>query len=83
MPCDMLIAAAAVADYRPEVVASQKMKKDPGSDEGLTPALVRNPDILATLAAPRRPAVQRRLRRRDRDTCSTTPRASSRARTST
>lgn len=51
MPCDILIAAAAVADYRPEAVASQKMKKDPGSDDGLTLRLVRNPDILATLAA--------------------------------
>lgn len=50
MPCDILIAAAAVADYRPEAVASQKMKKDPGSDDGLTLRLVRNPDILATLA---------------------------------
>lgn len=51
MPCDILIAAAAVADYRPEAVASQKMKKDPGSGDGLTLRLVRNPDILATLAA--------------------------------
>ena len=50
MPCDILIAAAAVADYRPEAVASQKMKKDPGSDDGLTLRLVRNPDILATIA---------------------------------
>ncbi len=51
MPCDILSAAAAVADYRPEAVASQKMKKAPGSDDGLTLRLVRNPDILATLAA--------------------------------
>lgn len=51
MPCDLLIAAAAVADYRPEVIAAQKMKKDPGSDDGLTLRMVRNPDILATLAA--------------------------------
>jgi phosphopantothenoylcysteine decarboxylase/phosphopantothenate--cysteine ligase len=51
MPCDVLIAAAAVADYRPEVIASQKMKKDPGSDDGLVLRMVRNPDILATLAA--------------------------------
>lgn len=50
MPCDLLIAAAAVADYRPEVVANQKMKKDPNSDDGLLLRLVRNPDILATLA---------------------------------
>ncbi|TRX74568.1 bifunctional phosphopantothenoylcysteine decarboxylase/phosphopantothenate--cysteine ligase CoaBC [Pseudomonas mangiferae] len=50
MPCDLLIAAAAVADYRPEVVAPHKMKKDPASGEGLLLQLVRNPDILATLA---------------------------------
>lgn len=50
MPCDLLIAAAAVADYRPEVVAEQKMKKDPTSGDGLLLKLVRNPDILATLA---------------------------------
>ncbi len=56
MPCDLLIAAAAVADYRPEVVAEQKMKKDPNSGEGLLLKLVRNPDILATLAGrPDRP----------------------------
>ena len=50
MPCDLLIASAAVADYRPEVVATQKMKKDPSSGEGLLLQLVRNPDILATIA---------------------------------
>lgn len=50
MPCDLLIAAAAVADYRPEVVAPQKLKKDPSSGDGLLLQLVRNPDILATLA---------------------------------
>lgn len=50
MPCDVLIAAAAVADYRPEVVAEHKMKKDPTSGDGLLLQLVRNPDILATLA---------------------------------
>lgn len=51
MPCDILVAAAAVADYRPEVVAPQKLKKDPASGEGLLLQMVRNPDILATLAA--------------------------------
>ena len=50
MPCDLLIASAAVADYRPEVVAAHKLKKDPTSGEGLLLQLVRNPDILATLA---------------------------------
>ncbi len=51
MPCDILIAAAAVADYRPEVVAEQKIKKDPQSGDGMLLRMVRNPDILATLSA--------------------------------
>ena len=50
MPCELLIAAAAVADYRPQVVASHKLKKDPTREDGLLLQLVRNPDILATLA---------------------------------
>ncbi|GGK05241.1 bifunctional phosphopantothenoylcysteine decarboxylase/phosphopantothenate--cysteine ligase CoaBC [Pseudomonas matsuisoli] len=50
MPCDVLIASAAVADYRPEVIAPHKLKKDPTSGDGLLLQLVRNPDILATLA---------------------------------
>jgi phosphopantothenoylcysteine decarboxylase/phosphopantothenate--cysteine ligase len=50
MPADLLIAAAAVADYRPELVATQKLKKDPTTGDGLLLQLVRNPDILATLA---------------------------------
>ncbi|TBU94827.1 bifunctional phosphopantothenoylcysteine decarboxylase/phosphopantothenate--cysteine ligase CoaBC [Stutzerimonas kirkiae] len=56
MPCDLLIAAAAVADYRPEVVAPHKLKKDPANGDGLLLQMVRNPDILATLAGrPDRP----------------------------
>ncbi|MCJ8168213.1 bifunctional phosphopantothenoylcysteine decarboxylase/phosphopantothenate--cysteine ligase CoaBC [Atopomonas sediminilitoris] len=51
LPADVLIAAAAVADYRPEVIADHKLKKDPNSEDGLLLRLVRNPDILATLAA--------------------------------
>ena len=51
MPCELLIAAAAVADYRPQVVASHKLKKDPTREDGLLLQLVRNPDILATLAS--------------------------------
>lgn len=47
-----LVAAAAVADQRPESTAAQKVKKQEGP-ESLT--LVRTPDILATLAADRRP----------------------------
>lgn len=50
MPCDIFIAAAAVADYRPEHIAQQKMKKDPNSGDGLTLHLIRNPDILSTIA---------------------------------
>ncbi|MHA0111794.1 phosphopantothenoylcysteine decarboxylase domain-containing protein, partial [Klebsiella pneumoniae] len=35
IPCELFIASAAVADYRPEVVAPQKLKKDPTSGDGL------------------------------------------------
>ena len=45
---DLFIAAAAVADYRPRAVASQKIKK---SRETLTIELEPNPDIVATVAA--------------------------------
>jgi len=47
---DIFIACAAVADYRPEVVAQQKMKKQQGIDD-LTIKLVKNPDIIADLAS--------------------------------
>jgi phosphopantothenoylcysteine decarboxylase/phosphopantothenate--cysteine ligase len=47
-----LIAAAAVADQRPERTSSEKVKKQAGP-EALT--LVRTPDILASLATARRP----------------------------
>jgi len=57
---DVLIGAAAVADFRPADPAAQKIKKTPGQ-ETLTIELVRNPDILAEVAARRgatgRPAV--------------------------
>ena len=46
--CDIFIACAAVADYRPGAVAQQKIKKGP--DE-INLKLVRNPDIVATVAA--------------------------------
>ncbi len=50
--CDAAIFSAAVADYRPAVYAEKKIKKDPARPtEGLTLTLVRNPDIIATLAA--------------------------------
>ncbi len=51
---DLLVMAAAVADYRPATVESQKIKK---RDEKLQLELVRNPDILGEVAThPDRPA---------------------------
>ena len=50
---DVVIMAAAVADYRPASVAQEKIKKDSTGDT-MTLELVRNPDILASLAATRR-----------------------------
>lgn len=47
--CDLFIAAAAVADYRPEQVATQKIKK--GAEDTFTLTLVKNPDIVASIAA--------------------------------
>jgi phosphopantothenoylcysteine decarboxylase / phosphopantothenate---cysteine ligase len=49
---DVLLMAAAVADYRPAVAADTKLKKD-GREE-LVVALERTPDILSGLAAIRR-----------------------------
>ena len=46
---DIFIAAAAVADFRPASCADSKIKKRDGEDE-LTLKLVKNPDILATMA---------------------------------
>lgn len=46
--CDIFIATAAVADYRPARPAEQKLKK---SADTMTVELVRNPDIVATVAA--------------------------------
>jgi len=51
---DVVIMAAAVADYRPENVAQSKIKKETqGNTLQLT--LVKNPDILAGLAGSRQP----------------------------
>jgi len=47
--CDLFIAAAAVADYRPAQIATQKMKK--GESDTLMLSLVKNPDIVASIAA--------------------------------
>jgi len=54
---DIAILAAAVADYRPEQVADQKIKKRDG-DHSLTLTLVENPDIAATLGRTKRPGQQ-------------------------
>lgn len=53
---DAVVMAAAVADYRPEAVSEAKIKKEQHGDE-LTLRLVRNPDILAELAADARPSL--------------------------
>ncbi len=51
---DVVVMAAAPADFRPAAVADQKIKK---SDEGTAPSivLVTNPDIAAELGATKRP----------------------------
>ncbi|WP_370293766.1 bifunctional phosphopantothenoylcysteine decarboxylase/phosphopantothenate--cysteine ligase CoaBC [Thalassolituus sp.] len=46
--CQIFIASAAVADYRPASVADQKVKK---STDELNIQLIKNPDIVATVAA--------------------------------
>jgi phosphopantothenoylcysteine decarboxylase/phosphopantothenate--cysteine ligase len=46
--CDIFIATAAVADYRPKNVASQKIKK---KDSTMLLELERNPDIISAVAA--------------------------------
>lgn len=45
--CTIFIAAAAVADYRPASIAADKIKKQ---REEMTLTLLRNPDIVATVA---------------------------------
>jgi phosphopantothenoylcysteine decarboxylase/phosphopantothenate--cysteine ligase len=50
--CDVLLMAAAVADFRPAAPADTKLKKD--EREELVIALERTPDILSSLAANRR-----------------------------
>jgi phosphopantothenoylcysteine decarboxylase/phosphopantothenate--cysteine ligase len=51
---DVIIMAAAVADYRPATVSNAKIKKESVGDT-LTLELVKNPDILAGVAAHARP----------------------------
>ncbi len=48
---DVLIMAAAVADFRPATVTAHKIKKSADPDEKLTLTLVRNPDILMEVKA--------------------------------
>jgi phosphopantothenoylcysteine decarboxylase/phosphopantothenate--cysteine ligase len=50
---DIIIMAAAVADYRPETTAEAKIKKEAQGDR-MRIDLVKNPDILAGLASTRR-----------------------------
>ena len=45
---DIFIACAAVADYRPQAIAEQKIKK---SADDMTITMVKNPDIVADVAA--------------------------------
>jgi phosphopantothenoylcysteine decarboxylase/phosphopantothenate--cysteine ligase len=50
--CDIYISTAAVADYRVESVATQKIKK---TEDSLTIRLVKNDDIISLVAAQRTP----------------------------
>ena len=47
LPADIAVCVAAVADWRPELQGTSKIKKGPGAPPAI--ALVENPDILATL----------------------------------
>ncbi|MES1991789.1 MAG: bifunctional phosphopantothenoylcysteine decarboxylase/phosphopantothenate--cysteine ligase CoaBC [Pseudomonadota bacterium] len=49
LPADVAICAAAVADWRVDVDATQKIKKEPGA-AAPSLVLVENPDILATIS---------------------------------
>ncbi|MDG2090728.1 MAG: bifunctional phosphopantothenoylcysteine decarboxylase/phosphopantothenate--cysteine ligase CoaBC [Gammaproteobacteria bacterium] len=46
-PCEIFIAVAAVADYRPQLISNKKIKK---IKDSMQLKLVKNPDILATIA---------------------------------
>nr|WP_197974914.1 bifunctional phosphopantothenoylcysteine decarboxylase/phosphopantothenate--cysteine ligase CoaBC [Phaeovibrio sulfidiphilus] len=53
LPVDVAVCAAAVADWRIELPAGQKIKKpEDGGAAGLSLSLVPNPDILARLSRP-------------------------------
>ncbi|WNV77490.1 bifunctional phosphopantothenoylcysteine decarboxylase/phosphopantothenate--cysteine ligase CoaBC [Geodermatophilus sp. DSM 44513] len=51
---DVVVMAAAVADFRPAAVAATKLKKDSATEPAAVP-LVRNPDVLAELVTKRPP----------------------------
>src|SRR3954452_19722956 len=51
---DVVLMAAAVADFRPETVAASKLKKGSAAEPSAVP-LVRNPDVLAELVTKRTP----------------------------
>jgi phosphopantothenoylcysteine decarboxylase/phosphopantothenate--cysteine ligase len=51
---DVVVMAAAVADFRPATVAGTKLKKDSAAEPSAVP-LVRNPDVLAELVTKRPP----------------------------
>jgi phosphopantothenoylcysteine decarboxylase/phosphopantothenate--cysteine ligase len=53
---DVFIGAAAVADFKMKTTTNQKMKKQSDKDE-VTLTLVKNPDIIATLAQQKRAKV--------------------------
>ncbi len=57
LPADILVAVAAVADWRPAKASASKRKTKGATDAPAPLALIENPDILATLAAdgPARP----------------------------
>ncbi len=48
--CDLFIAVAAVADYRPATVSEQKIKKSADGSSAMRLDLVENPDIVAAVA---------------------------------
>jgi phosphopantothenoylcysteine decarboxylase/phosphopantothenate--cysteine ligase len=50
---DVLLMAAAVADYRPAQAAAQKIKKSADAGQGMTLALVRTADVLQDVGAAR------------------------------
>jgi phosphopantothenoylcysteine decarboxylase/phosphopantothenate--cysteine ligase len=52
---DIFVAAAAVADYRPESPSNQKIKKQEADGDRMTVTLVKTPDILAEMGRRKKP----------------------------